>query len=328
MDHEPNAVALDRPAAAAAPSGRRLRALLNRDGGTARKLGVEALRAQLEAGFARGGAVAELAFVPGAELGRRLEQARDDALAGRLDGVVIGGGDGSVNSAASLLAGTGVPLGVLPVGTLNHFARDLGMPLELEEAALTIATAAPRAVDVAEVNGQVFVNNAVLGVYPYMVADRERRRERHGLSKWPAMALAFLRMLWRFPRRRLTLVIDGDRRPVRTPALLVGVNAYDPQGFAVRRPALDRGELFVVLARHRGPLSFIWFAFRSAFLGLDGARDFEVHELHELEVTARASRLPVATDGELRRLRPPLRFRIRPGELLVLAPAGREGTAA
>ena len=180
----------------------------------------------------------------------------------------------------------------------------------------------------AEVNGQVFVNNAVLGVYPYMVADRERRRERHGLSKWPAMALAFLRMLWRFPRRRLTLVIDGDRRPVRTPALLVGVNAYDPQGFAVRRPALDRGELFVVLARHRGPLSFIWFAFRSAFLGLDGARDFEVHELHELEVTARASRLPVATDGELRRLRPPLRFRIRPGELLVLAPAGREGTAA
>ena len=321
MDHEPNAVALDRPAAAAAPSGRRLRALLNRDGGTARKLGVEALRARLEAGFARGGAMAELDFVPGAELGRRLEQARDDALAGRLDGVVIGGGDGSVNSAASLLAGTGVPLGVLPAGTLNHFARDLGMPLELEEAAAAIAMAAPRAVDVAEVNGRVFVNNAVLGVYPYMVADRERRRERHGLGKWPAMALAFLRMLWRFPRRRLTLCFEGERGPVRTPSPMVGVNEYDPRNFAISRThGLDRGELWVLVARHRHPLGFAWFAFRTIFRGLDEGRDFDLVKVKSLEVRARTSRLLVATDGELLRLRPPLKYRIRPAELVVLAP--------
>jgi diacylglycerol kinase family enzyme len=325
MNSERSSAVLDGRGPAVPAGARRLRALLNRDGGTARKLGVEALEQQLAAGFAGAGAAADLAFLPGAELTRGLERARDDALAGRLDGVVIGGGDGSVNSAAALLAGTGVPLGVLPVGTLNHFARDLGMPLELEAAAAAIATSEPRAVDVAEVNGHVFVNNAVLGVYPYMVADRERRRERHGLGKWTAMSLAFLRMLVRFPRRRLTLCFEGESRPVRTPGLLVGVNEYDPQMFEVRRShGLDRGQLWLLVAKHDNPLSFTWFAFRTAFRGLDEARDFEVHKLQSLEVRARTSRLPVATDGELLQLRPPLRFRIRPGELMVLAPPATE----
>ena len=306
---------------------KRLAVVINRDGGTVLRLGAEALETRLAAAFGAAGAEAEMHFVPGAEMSATLERALGRARAGELDGIVVGGGDGSVNGAANLLAGTGVPLGVLPLGTLNHFARDVGMPAEPEAAAQVIASSAPRAVDVAEVNGRVFTNNSLLGAYPYMVADRERRRDKHGLGKWTAMTLAFLRMLWRFPRRRLTLVIGGDRRPVRTPALLVGVNAYDPHGFAVRRPALDRGELFVVLARHSGPLGFVWFAFRSAFRGLDHARDFEVHRLHALEVRAGTSRLPVATDGELLRLRPPLRFRIRPGELLVLAPAAEDAAA-
>ena len=313
------------PQGASPPSGvqgRRLRALLNQDGGTARRLGVEILRAQLTAGFAQAGAEAELQFVSGSELARHLEQARDDALAGRLDGVVVGGGDGSVSAAARVLAGTGVPLGVLPVGTLNHFARDVGMPPDLATAAAAIAVAAPRAVDVAEVNGQVFINNSLLGAYPYMVADRERRRERHGLGKWTAMSLAFLRMLWRFPRRRLTLCFEGGQRAVHTPCLLVGVNEYDPQLFEVRRRhGLDGAQLWLVVAKHAGPLGFAWFAFRTAFRGLDRARDFEVHKLRSLEVRVHTSRLPVSADSELLWLHPPLRYRVRLGELLVLAPA-------
>jgi diacylglycerol kinase family enzyme len=235
---------------------------------------------------------------------------------------VVGGGDGSVNGAAGLLAGTGIPLGVLPLGTLNHFARDLGLPAEFESAAAAIAVAPPRAVDVAEVNGHVFVNNSLLGAYPYMVADRERRRREHGLGKWPAMTLAFLRMLWRFPRRRLTLCLPDGRVPVVTPSLMVGVNEYDPKNFEIpRNHGLDRGRLWLLVARHRHPLGFAWFAFRTVFRGIDQARDFEVLTLTELEVRARPSRLPVAIDGELLILRPPLRYRIRPRELMVLAPA-------
>ena len=300
---------------------KRLAVVINRDGGTVLRLGAEALETRLAAAFGAAGAEAEMHFVPGAEMSATLERALGRARAGELDGIVVGGGDGSVNGAANLLAGTGVPLGVLPLGTLNHFARDVGMPAEPEAAAQVIASSAPRAVDVAEVNGRVFTNNSLLGAYPYMVADRERRRDKHGLGKWTAMTLAFLRMLWRFPRRRLTLCFEGERVPVRTPSLMVGVNEYDPRNFAIPRThGLDRGELWVLVARHRHPLGFAWFAFRTIFRGLDEGRDFDLVKVKSLEVRARTSRLLVATDGELLRLRPPLKYRIRPAELVVLAP--------
>jgi diacylglycerol kinase family enzyme len=102
---------------------------------------------------------------------------------------------------------------------------------------------------------------------------------------------------------------------------MVGVNEYDPRNFEIpRKHGLDRGELWVLVARHSHPLSFAWFAFRTIFRGLDAGADFDLVKLTELEVRAKTSRLLVATDGELSRMRPPLRYRIRPGELLVLAP--------
>jgi diacylglycerol kinase family enzyme len=135
------------------------------------------------------------------------------------------------------------------------------------------------------------------------------------------MTLAFLRMLWRFPRRRLTLRREGENVPVRTPSLMVGVNEYDPRDFELRRRnGLDRGELWLLVARHSRPLSFAWFAFKTIFRGLDESRDFDLMSLKSLEVRARTSRLPVAIDGELLQLRPPLHFKVRPGDLLVLAP--------
>ena len=216
-----------------------------------------------------------------------------------------------------------VPLGVLPVGTLNHFARDVGMPLDLEEAARAIALAEPRPVDAAEVNGRVFVNNSLLGAYPYMVADRERRRRLHGLGKWGAMSLAFLRMLARFPRRRLTLTIGGRRLPYRTPCLFIGVNEYEVERFTIqRRSGMDGGRLWLLVAKHGTPMGFAWFALRSAYRGLDPAGgDFELMEATAVDIDLPVSRVPVSADGELERMRGPLRYRIRPGALKVLAPA-------
>jgi diacylglycerol kinase family enzyme len=305
----------------AAPDQRRVIALLNRSGGTIQRIGVERLREQLADAFARCGARAELVLADPADLRRQAEQALAHAQAGRTDAVVVGGGDGSVNTVAGVLAGTGVPLGVLPLGTLNHFAKDLGMPLEVEAAVEAIVRADPRAVDVAEVNGRVFVNNSLLGVYPYMVADRERRRKAHGLGKWVAMSLAFLRMLARFPRRRLELCVEGWTKPYRTPCLFVGVNEYETGQFQLqRRSGMDNGELWLLVAKHSQPLSFAWFAFRVAFRGLDEAGDFELLRATAIEVRAYASRVPVSTDGEIARMRAPLRYRIRPGDLRVLAP--------
>jgi diacylglycerol kinase family enzyme len=263
---------------------------------------------------------AEVVLAEGDGIGREIERALGRARAGEIDGVVVGGGDGTVGSAAGLLAGTDVPLGVLPLGTLNHFAKDLGMPLEVERACAAIAAGRTRRVDVAEVNGRVFVNNSAVGLYPYMVIDRERRQDHSGLGKWPAMTLAFLRAVRHFPRRRLRVCVEGWTRPYRTPCLFVGNNAYDMSLLSMRRQQLDGGQLWLFVAGHQDRLAFMWLAARIAVGGLEREGNFETVSTPRAEILSRASRLHVSTDGEVQRLQPPLRYRSRPADLVVFAP--------
>src|SRR5205085_3689399 len=103
-----------------------------------------------------------------------------------------GGGDGTQSAIASRLAGTQLVHGVLPLGTLNHFAKDLGIPLQLDEAVRTLAEGRVLEVDVGEVNGRVFINNSSLGLYPEIVRERELQQMRLGKSKWRALASASL----------------------------------------------------------------------------------------------------------------------------------------
>src|SRR5207245_2348151 len=106
------------------------------------------------------------------------------------DLVVVGGGDGTISAAASALADSKTRLGILPLGTLNHFARDLGIPTDLDEAARLIAAGNERRVDVAEMNGRIFINNSAIGLYPLMVLDRGRQQKTLGRSKRLAMLVA------------------------------------------------------------------------------------------------------------------------------------------
>lgn len=240
------------------------------------------------------------------------------AAAAGADAVVAAGGDGTVSAVAGVLAGTGTPMGVLPLGTLNHFARDLGIPLDLAEAARVIAAGAVRHVDVAEVNGHRFVNNSSVGFYPRVV--RRRKKLRALLGKWIAMAFGALAVLWRLPRVRLRLQAEGREAPVVTPFLFVGNNRYEPGLFAERRrEALDRGELRVYVARFAGRRAFLRIALRWL---LGRGRDEDVAELSTRTVRVDSHRraLDVSADGEVLRLSPPLRYAIHPGALAVLAP--------
>ena len=121
--------------------------------------------------------------------GKEIIASAEAAVARRATMVAGGGGDGTQNAVAGVLAGTGIPYGVLPMGTLNHFAKDLGIPLDLDGAVRTIATGVPRQVDVGAVNDQVFLNNSSLGLYPDIVRDREKQQRRLGRGKWLAAAL-------------------------------------------------------------------------------------------------------------------------------------------
>lgn len=300
----------------------RVAALLNQAAGAILCGDGKTLGETLAAAFARHGIAAELQFLPGPELKAGAERALREMKAQKLDAVVVGGGDGSIASVAGVLAETGVPLGILPLGTFNHFAKDIGIPLALADAVAAIAAGDMRTVDLGEVNGEIFVNNSSIGIYPYLVLDRERLRDRHGMGKWPAMALAAWRTLRHFPLRRLSICAGSFPEPYRSPCVFIGNNEYCLSGrVAGKRERLDAGELCVYVAKRQSRLSLIWLACRSILGLLDQSRDLRVVKVPSAEITSRTSRLLVALDGEVTVIRPPLRYRTRPNALRVFAPA-------
>ena len=293
--------------------------LLNAGAGTASHRGSDGLRGDLAAALQALDVSADLEVCSGPDLKHFAEGALARAQAAEIDAVVVGGGDGSIRTVAGVLAGTNVPLGILPLGTLNHFVKDLGIPLHVKEAAEVIARGETRAVDLAEVNGETFINNSSIGIYPYIVLDRERRRAHHKLTKWMAMVPALFRLLKHFPRRQLALSAEGWTRPYRTPCLLIGNNEYGMEFFELgRRHHLDRGELSVYVVKQRRPFGFFWMICRMVFGKASQARNIESFRLKEVQVRSKTSRLPVALDGEVEMMRPPLQYRSLPGALRVI----------
>jgi YegS/Rv2252/BmrU family lipid kinase len=236
--------------------------------------------------------------------------------------LIIGGGDGTVSAAASVLAGTDTKLGILPLGTLNHFARDLGLPTDLNEAAKVVAAGDERRVDVAEMNGQVFINNSAIGLYPLMVIDRDLQRKRLGRSKRLALIVASLRTLARFGHQRLSLTINKEEHArVDTPLLFVGNNDYRIDlGAPGQRESLDDGRLCVMVMRKKTRRGFLAAAAR-ALLNRSRIDDMVTIEgVERLQVSSRRRQLAVSLDGEVVRAEPPLNYKIRKRALRVIAP--------
>lgn len=235
--------------------------------------------------------------------------------------IVAAGGDGSIGSVASVLAGTEKTFGVLPLGTLNHFAKDLQIPLDLKAAARNVVERCETRVDVGEVNDRIFVNNSSLGLYPRIVRHREDSREKLGWGRWPALVWAILHALHRHRPIEVALSVDGRAIHRKTPFVFVGNNFYEMEGFNVgTRRRLDRGELSVYLAPGARPFDLVFFALRALFGRLRGTSGFEVLRTAELRLQTRSDRTRVATDGELVILPTPLEYRVLPGALRVIVP--------
>ena len=213
-------------------------------------------------------------------------------------------------------------LGILPLGTLNHFARDLGIPTALEEAAKLIAAKTERRVDVAEMNDRVFINNSAIGLYPLMVVDRDVQRRRLGRSKRLAMIVASLRTLVRFHHQRLTLTVNDQKAQVDTPLLFVGNNDYRIDlGAAGQRESLEEGQLCVLVMRKKTRRGLIAASVR-ALLNRSRPDDMvRLDGVERLRVSSSRSQLAVSLDGEVARVPlPPLDYRIRKQALRVVAP--------
>lgn len=263
------------------------------------------------------GIEAEIRSVAGTELRGEAETAAASAA----DVVIAGGGDGTLSKVACALAGKQMPLGILPLGTLNHFARDLRIPLDLAGAADVIAAGHIGNVDVGEVNGRVFINNSSLGLYPRVVLEREAHRRRLRLSKWTALALAALRVFRRFPTIQVRLQIGEQDMLRMSPLVFIGNNAYQLDLFNIgRRACVDRGELSLYIATAHSRWGILKLTFRALVGGLEQTRDFELFCLSSCSIETRRHRLHVAVDGEVEELAPPLDYRVRPGALRVCLP--------
>ena len=250
--------------------------------------------------------------------------ARARQAATRGDTLVAAGGDGTIGTVAGVAVERQAILGVIPTGTLNHFARDVGIPKDLAQAVHTILAGRVRQVDVGEVNGRIFVNNSSIGIYPRMVWEREKEL-RNGRRKKTAFAIAMLRT-WRGYRTLVCrLTIDGTPHDVRTPFIFVGNNEYAAEGFNLgSRKTLDAERLSVFVAPDLGQFEILALPLKALIGRLETDAHFANFTAAEVSVELTRPRISVATDGEVTILRTPLHFSIRRCALRVLVPAASE----
>lgn len=277
----------------------------------------EVVRRHLIEVFASGGVEADVSIAQdGAEVAELARQAaRDDWKI-----IVAGGGDGTVNAVASSLVGTDKKLGVLPLGTLNHFARDLGIPVDFDEAAKNLISGHPVKIDVGEVNGRIFLNNSSLGLYPTIVREREKQ-QRLGSGKWPAFIWAAITAFRRYPFLDVRLDAGGQRFARRTPFVFIGNNEYTMERLDIgMRDCLDKGQLSLYMTNRTGRWGLVRLALRALLGHLSEDKDFLGLCAKEIRITTRHARIRVAFDGEVDNLETPLHYCVRPGALRVIVP--------
>ena len=254
-----------------------------------------------------------------------LDAGLDAAMESGADVVVVGGGDGTVRAGASRLAGSGKAMAVLPLGTMNYFARLCGLPMNVEDAVAALVKGMIRPVDMLEVNGRSFVSHSTIGIHPLFVRQRLFLQRKRGWAKAPAMAWALARSLAAFPIMRLTLEVEGRREILRTPYLLAGNTAMtlNPLTLDMPEERLDSGRMALFVSRRHHSLGLVLAVLRSLLGRVDLEADFRLLRPAAFRLDFARAR-HVSLDGELFKLEPPLDYRVHPRALAVLMPA-REG---
>jgi diacylglycerol kinase family enzyme len=295
----------------------RIHGIINKRAGTLIGTDPQDFAENLKRSYAAAGHQLTLDVIEPQEIADRLDAAAKQGY----DALLIGGGDGSINAAANRLMGSKTALGILPLGTMNRLARELELSLGLDEMASELAHSERVQIDVAEVNGNVFLCNSFIGLPPMIT---ERRQSLRGQGFFQRMA-GYLSLPLDISRnlRRLTLFVDDQKKPrvVRALTVVISNNAYaEEANFLPKRRALDEGRLGLYISRHYTFLQTVWLLIRAS-LGLwHGDPRFERHELRKLTINSRHSHLQISNDGELMKVATPLHYGIRPRALTILMP--------
>ncbi|MGE0699923.1 MAG: diacylglycerol kinase family protein [Hyphomicrobiaceae bacterium] len=295
----------------------RISVLINRRAGSLVGADEKAIAGTVHAAFeAAGHEVGVEVLAPDA-----LEAALASIAAEPVDAVVVGGGDGTANTAARAVMGTGKALGILPLGTLNRLARDLGMPLALEEAANALAEGEVRHIDVAEVNGRLFLCNVIMGLPLHYTRERARLRGKPALERLLGYLGAVRRLLESQRRMRLIVTTPGETRRLKALSVAVSSNPYAQEpSMILRRESLDAGELVAYISRHSSGWAMAAATLRALLGRIEGEPNVMQIRAPEMTIASQRPRLTVSIDGEMHRLATPLELTLRARALPVLAP--------
>lgn len=250
--------------------------------------------------------------------GRSLPEALEGA-ADNCDLLVMGGGDGTIAAAAAALAGTDVALGILPHGTMNVFATDLGIPKHDAAALETIAAGFTRRVDVGRINGSVFLNNVVFGVFSDLAEERERLRDVQ-LRRVPGVLWRALVKLLRSRSHRYDLSSEDVHVNARSRVVAVINNRLrEAPGGPFARERLDEGVLDIYVSRDPSVLALPTVLFGMMRGNVRRHRQIAAWQAETVKIRIRRSRARVSVDGEVCKMTAPFECEVLPGALRVLA---------
>ena len=300
----------------------KLTLVVNRTAGTLRGLDAEEVVGELAGIFRRHGHEVQIALTEAAGCVATLEEV---FAAAESEVVVVGGGDGTVSAAAALAARYDVALGIIPLGTMNLFARSLGVPLEMYDAAAALARGQIGRVDIGEANGRSFVHLVTLGLHARTIELREKLPYNSRMGKIVANLRAFLSAVAQPPLLRARITIDGRTFHRRTPAIVVANNPLG-EGHLPYADDPRQGRLAVYVSRSSSTVDLLELAAEVTLGDIGGNPLLESHEGKEVRIALpRRRRIRASVDGELIALRTPVEVRIHPGGLKVLQPAAPVG---
>ncbi len=277
----------------------------------------EIVEKQLAELFERNGVTAHIHL---AKDGGEIVKLAEKLAKGDAEIIAAGGGDGTISAVASKIFNTDKTLGVLPLGTLNNFSKDLEIPKDLSAAVKIIVGNNVKRIDVGEVNGRIFINNSSIGLYPHIVKRREAQ-QRLGHGKWRSAFWAALKMLKRSAFFAVKLKNDTGERIVKTPFVFVGNGEYEMDLLNIgRRAVIDDGKLSVYFLHRGGRRGLFSLIARTVFGRLRQADDFEEVLVEEITFETRKKKILVAFDGEVETLDTPLHYKVHPQALRVIVP--------
>jgi diacylglycerol kinase family enzyme len=278
-------------------------------------------RAEIEKVLRKSGRPFQISTATGSELADlAAERAATDC-----EILVAAGGDGTICCVAEAALKAGKTLGVIPLGTFNYFARNLGIPLAPAKATQVLLDGETVRASVLDLDGRLILNNTSIGIHPAVLLKRRELYRRWGRNQINAYLSVAMTAFQPPPRLRVRLATDEGELVRETPLIMVCSNAFQMEAFALAgKECLAQGRFALYIARMAGPATILRLGLRTLLRRLRPGVDYEVICTSDVTIeTLRHRRFRAAVDGELERLESPLRFRVGDQPLCVLRPKER-----